>query len=228
MSIQSMNGNARIFNPLEASKYLEKLESDKKLGTLIRYNHKFDWSKNEGLEENEVKIMANRCQSKELKGLYESALKTLTNNDQSTLLVNDGNNNDMSQSNRLRKSYVLYAERKNDKFNIVAASAIQTKEFDWEKIKTMGLTSLLGFTAIGTGIGAAIGSFAGPAGTLAGSVVGGSIGGAVSASGMVGKVYSDYQQQMPEAVYAYIFQELQEKHLLQINDNKFAFEHNQN
>ena len=227
MSTARMESNTRIFNPLQASMYLESLRRDQKLMTLIRYNHQFDWNKNEGLKRDEVKMVASRCRDLELRKLYELALETLTNNDQSTLLASNGSNNDVPQPNTLRKSYVLYAEQRDDEYNIVAASAIQTKELDWGKTATVALTTFLASASAGAVIGAAAGSLIGPVGSFVGGVVGGSVGGAAGASGVAGKAICDYRQIMPEAVYAYVLQELQEKQILQITDDKMTLQPNQ-
>ncbi|CAF1445266.1 unnamed protein product [Adineta ricciae] len=219
MSNSSTNTHTKVFDPREASKYLEELQKNHKLLSTIRYNHEFDWSKHQGLEREDVKLVVDRCPVTELKQLYEKALETLSNNDQSTLLACDDISNDMPQSNKLRTSYVLYAERQNDKYNIIAASAIQKKEFDWEKIATMGFTTFLG----SIGLGALAGSIVGPVGTV---VVG--LAAAAGSVGIANKAYHDYHQQMPQAVYAYIFQELKAKRLLQITGSKVSFEHIQN
>ncbi|CAF1292817.1 unnamed protein product [Adineta steineri] len=228
MSTMLMESNTRIFNPHQASMYLESLRRDQNLMTLIRYNHQFDWNKNEGLKRDEMEKIASRCYDLELRKLYDLALETLTDNDQSTLLASNDGNNDPPQSNTLRKSYVLYAEKRDDKYNIVSASAIQTKELDWSKTMTAGLTAFLASVGAGAIIGAAAGSAIGPVGSFVGGVLGGSVGGAAGASGVAGKAYHDYHQIMPEAVYAYVLQELQEKQILQISNNKLALQSNQN
>lgn len=223
-----MDSKARIFDPCQVSQYLEGLRKDKQLMKLIQYNHQFDWNKIEGLQGDEVQMLIKRCQDSELKNLYELALKTLTTNDQSTLLASNGSNQDPSEANALRKSYVLYAERRKDKYDIVAASAIQTKQFDWVKITTVGLTAFLTSISAGVGVGALVGSVVWPLGTVAGGIVGGGIGGVMATAGIATKALHDYREIMPEAVYAYVFQELEEKRILSIDNNKFALQHNQN
>jgi hypothetical protein len=219
-----MDSKARLLNPHEASRYLETLRKDQKLMALIRYHHQFDWSKSEGLQQNEVKVLASRCRDSELRELFELMLEKLIDNDQSTLIASNGNSDNVSESNVSRKSYVLYAEKHNDKYNIITANAIQTKEIDWGKLKTISLAS----ASVGAGLGAIVGSTAGPVGTVVGGFVGGSVGGVMGASGVAGKAYHDYHQIMPEAVYGYILQELQEKQVLRIHNNKFTLHHSQN
>ncbi len=228
MSAVHMDNKTAVFNPLEASKYLESLQKNQKLMTLIRYNHQFDWSKSEGLQQDEVKKLISRCHDSQLKKLYGLALETLTDNDPSTLLVSNDDSDNVSKSNISRKSYVLYAEKQNDKYNIVTGNAIQTKEIDWGKAATIGFTASLATAGIGCGLGALAGFSIGPLGSLVGSVVGGSVGGIVGASGVASKVYADYHEIMPKAVYAYILQELQEKQAISIDDNKFILYHQQN
>lgn len=226
MSIVQMDSKARVFNPYQASVYLESLRKNQNLMTLVHCNHQFDWTKSEGLQRDELKRLASRCRDSELRELYELALETLKDNNQSTLLASNGDSNHASASNLLRKSHVLYAEKENDKYNIIAANTVQTKEIDWEKVTAAGFTSSLVSAGLGIGIGALLGSTIGFAGTFIGGVVGGSVGGLVGASGVASKVYHDYSQGMPEAVYAYIFQELQEKQVLCIDDNRFTLRRN--
>lgn len=225
MSTVHMDNEGEVFNPLEASKYLESLQKDQKLMTLIRYNHQFDWSKSEGLQQDEVKKLISRCHDSQLKKLYGLALETLTDNNPSTLVVSNGDSDKISKSNILRKSYVLYAEKQNDKYNIVTGNAIQTKEIDWAKAATIGFTASLAGAGVGCGLGALAGSTVGPIGTIVGGVVGGSFGSIVGASGVASKAYADYHEIMPKAVYAYILQELQEKQAISIDGHKFILYH---
>lgn len=223
-----MDSKAKIFDPRQGSQYLEGLRKQTQLAKLICLNHQFEWNKIEGIQEDEVQMVISRCGDSELKKLYELALKTLANNVQSTLLASNGVNNDRSEANVLRKSHVLYAEKQNDKYNIVAASAVQTKEFDWGKMVIVGLTAFLASVSAGAGLGALVGSTIGPMGSVAGSIVGGGIGGMMATTGIAGKAFHDYREIMPEAVYAYVFQELEEKRILHIDNGKFVLQHNQN
>jgi hypothetical protein len=219
-----MVGNARIFNPQQASKYLESLTNNQQLATLIRYNHELDWSSNRGLQPDEVKLVASKCRDLELQTLYELALNTIQNEGESTLLASNGNNDaamPRSESTTLRKSYVLYAEKKNGLYNFLAAYAVQTKEYDSTKITAAKCAAF--FTSIG--LGASLGTLYGPVGSVVGGAVG-TIGGVAAISAVNHKAYEDYRKEMPEAVFAYIFRELQEKQVLTISDNKFALRQN--
>ena len=212
--------NARIFNPQQATQYLESLRNNQQLTTLIRYNHELDWTSNRGLQSDEVKLVAGKCRDLDLRTLYEQALNTVKNDGESILLASDGTNDacmSRAESNTLRKSNVLYAEKKDGLYNFLAAHAVQTKEYDWTKIMAAKCAAF--FSSIG--LGAGVGTLCSPVGTMVGGAFG-AIGAVAAISAVSYKAQEDYRKEMPEAVFAYIFKELQEKQVLIIRENTFA------
>ncbi|CAF4545542.1 unnamed protein product, partial [Rotaria socialis] len=215
--------NARIFNPLEASKYLEALRKDSKLSSFICSNHELDWTRYEGLESEAVKQVASKCSDPRMKVLYEQALETLKDKNDGESILITGHGDSDPKSSTLKKSYVFYAENKDGKYDIVAAHATQTKVLNWDKITAGALVTFL--TSIG--IGAAVGTMAGPIGTAIGAAGGAVVGGVAAASTVGIKAKNDYREEMPEAVYAYLFKELQEKQQLAITGSKVTLQQNQ-
>ncbi|CAF0847860.1 unnamed protein product [Adineta steineri] len=129
---------------------MENLRNTKDSISGIHYHHNLDWSLNEGLLPEEVKLVAKRCGDSTLKELYLKALETLEdkNDGDSNCLLSDSNINSISPTTA-KKDYVLCAEKRNGKYDIVSTYITQTEKLDWTKTSPVDGVVYLGSKWIG-------------------------------------------------------------------------------
>ena len=141
----------------KASQYLQDVRNEKTSKSVIHYHNDLDWSLNEGLLAEEVKVVANRCQDSALRELYLKALETLEDK-------NDGDSNCLLSNSKInpisttmpRKDYILCAEKRNGKYGIVSAYLTQTEKLDWAKTSLVDGFAYLGSKWIGNRLFATI------------------------------------------------------------------------
>lgn len=125
--------------------HLENVRNDKDSKSAIHYHENLDYSLNEGLLPDEVKMIANRCQDSVLTELYIKALESLENKNDvdSNCILSDSKVNSISTTTP-NKDYVLCAEKRNGKYDIVSADITQTEKIDWTKTQPVdGLMHLV-------------------------------------------------------------------------------------
>ncbi|UJR07182.1 hypothetical protein I4U23_011470 [Adineta vaga] len=198
-----MNSNKQvridIMSPEEAEKYMNDLTSNENLFALIRFSFEIQWKKLKGIQPNELEILANKAKDAEVKLLYENVLTTLKNDGESTLIASTSNDN---EDTTRRKSTVIFAEKHNKKYDLLVVNATQMKQINKQKLATFCL-------------------FAVPAGLILSSVATPFITGlsVLSFATTLGlkTAYEYYYEIMPEIIYGYIFKELEEQNLLNLN-----------
>ncbi len=195
----------------KASQYLENVRNEKDSKSVIHYFHNLDWSINEGLLPEEVRVVANRCQESALGELYLKALETLqdSNDGDSNCLLSNSKINP-SSTTTAEKDYVLCAEKRNGKYDIVSAYITQTEKPDWTRTTLVGGFAYLGSKWIGNRLVATIESILRSWGTLFELALGVAIGGLLTAKFFTWKVRKHYER-MREADNARVVKEFEQK-----------------
>jgi hypothetical protein len=191
----------------KASQYLENVRNEKDSKSVIHYHHDLDWSLNEGLLPEEVRVIVNRCQDSTLKELYLKALETLEdkNDGDFNCLLSNSKINPISTTTA-KKDYVLCAEKRNGKYDIVSSYITHTEKPDWTKTSFVGGFAYLGSKWIGNRLFATIESILGSWGIVFKLALGVVIGG-VFFTWKARKVY----ERMREADNARILEEFEKK-----------------
>ena len=142
--------------------HLENVRNDKDSQSTVHYHQNLDYSLNEGLISEEVRMIANRCQDSVLAELYIKALESLENEndgDSNCILSNSKVNSLSTTTTTANKDYVLCAEKRNGKYNIVSAEVTQIGKIDWAKTQTVNGLQHLGRKWIDDKIYTLIGSW---------------------------------------------------------------------
>ena len=206
MAFQCDHPRISIFDPKEAVEYINRSAQDQEFQKFARYNFELNWKLFYELEAKDVELLASKSNDPDLKQLFDHMVQDTKKDAAGDGSILMASTNDGISSTTMRKSCVLLAEMKNGRYDILVASAVQTKHLDWAKIATVGLgVSIIGgaLAAAGLPVVSAISAMA--------------TGGTISL-----KAICDYNEEMPNALYGYIFQELKDKRLLSIDENKFV------
>ncbi len=186
-----------ILNPRDYQHCMKELSKNENLFDLIRKGYQLKYDVIRGLQLNELQEMIQSELGSNSQFMFEQIQKL--SQGESTWLATT-----INQSTK-RDTILVYGELVDSKYNVLNIQATQIKQFDERKLLFYGLGALF-------------------AGVLAGSVTtpvaGMVVGGALLAASSV-KAVNDYQKDLPDLIYGYIFKELLNKNIITFQNDCF-------
>jgi hypothetical protein len=186
-----------ILNPRDYQRSMEELSKNQNLFDLMRKGFQLTYDITRGLQSNELQELIQSEHGEDAQFMLKEVQK-LTEG-QSTWLATT------SANAMKRDSIVLFGKIVNGKYDILNVRATQIKTLDEQKLIGCGIGALC--------TGVIVGSIATP---IAGVIAGGSI---LAASGA--KAFYDYRKVLPDLIYGYIFRELIDKNVINVENDHY-------
>ena len=186
-----------ILNPQDYQRSIEELSKNQNLFDLMRKGFQLRYDVTRGLQSDELEELIQSEHGEDAQFMLKEVQK-LSEGESTCLGATSGDA-------KKQDTTLVFGRMINDKFDILNLQATQIKKLDEQKLIACGIG------AICTGV--LVSSIATP---IAGVIAGGSILAASSA-----KAIHDYQKVMPDLIYGYIFKELTDKKVFNVENDHY-------
>jgi len=188
-----------ILNPRDYQHSMEELSKNVNLFDLMRKGFQLTYDVTRGLQLNELQELIQSEHGEDAQLMLKEVQK-LSEGQSTWLAATSGNE-------MKRDSILIFGKIVNGKYDILNVRATQIKTLDEQKLIACGIGALCA--------GVIVGSFATP---LAGVIASGSI---LAASGA--KAIFDSRKVLPDLIYGYIFKELIDKSVINVENDGYKF-----
>jgi hypothetical protein len=186
-----------ILNPRDYQRSMEELSRNQSLFDLMQKGFQLTYDVTRGLQLNELEELIQSEHGEDAQFMLKEVQKL--SEGQSTWLATTSGNATK------RDSILIFGKIVNGKYDILNVRATQIKTLDQQKLIGCGIGALCA--------GVIVGSIATP---IAGVITSGSI---LAASGA--KAMFDYRKVLPDLIYGYIFKELIDKRVINVENDHY-------
>jgi hypothetical protein len=186
-----------ILNPRDYQRSMEELSRNQSLFDLMQKGFQLTYDVTRGLQLNELEELIQSEHGEDAQFMLKEVQKL--SEGQSTWLATTSGNATK------RDSILIFGKIVNGKYDILNVRATQIKTLDQQKLIGCGIGALCA--------GVIVGSIATP---IAGVIASGSI---LAASGA--KAMFDYRKVLPDLIYGYIFKELIDKRVINVENDHY-------